>query len=166
MDTLLGLLILVMATILQSALIRQLTLLHGSADLVLVVLVLWAVRAPSASAWRWALIGGLLVGWVSALPWVVPLAGYLLAVGLAQVVARRLWTLAGLASLLAVFLGSLITQALTWGVLQLQGIALPVGQTVDQVVLPSLLLNLALVLLLYGWLADLAAWMFPVELEV
>ncbi len=166
MDFLIGLLLTALATMLQSALISQVTLLQGMADLVLVVLLVWAAHAPPRAVWIWAILGGLLVGWVSAMPWLVPLVGYLLCVGLALVLHRWLWTLTFLATLLSVFLGTFLSLGIGWAALQIQGVPLHLGAALNQIMLPSMLLNLGLTILVYGWIADLAAWLYPAELEV
>lgn len=166
MDVLLAVLLMALATMLQSALISQVPLLQGTADLVLVVLMIWAGHAPPRAAWVWAVLGGLLVGLVSAQPWPVPLLAYLLCVALALFFHRWLWTLTFLATLLSVFVGTFLTQGLSWGVLQVQGVVIPAGVVLNRIMLPSLLLNLLLTVVLYGLVADLAAWLYAVELEV
>ena len=69
--------------ILQSAVLSRIPLLGGTTDLVLLAVIAWALNRRVQTAWHWGIIGGLLVSYVSALPFGVILLGYLLAVALA-----------------------------------------------------------------------------------
>ena len=88
MATLVAFPVLVLALMLQTAVISRINLLYGSADLVLVILAAWALQERVTTSWHWALVAGVLVGFVSGLPWFVPLAGYLMIVGMARLLQR------------------------------------------------------------------------------
>ena len=77
--------VIVLAVILQTAIVSRVYLLSGIADLPLVMLAAWALQEEVETAWHWAVATGLLVGFVSALPMVAPLIGYFAVVGLAQI---------------------------------------------------------------------------------
>ena len=63
--------LLALVVIVQSTVISQMTLLAGYADLMLVVLAAWALKADATSAWLWAILGGVMVSFVSGMPWPV-----------------------------------------------------------------------------------------------
>ena len=63
--------LLALVVIVQSAVISHITLLAGYADLMLVILAAWALKAEASSAWLWAVLGGIMVYFVSGLPWPV-----------------------------------------------------------------------------------------------
>ena len=67
--------VILLTVILQSAVISRVYLLSGIADLPLVMLAAWALQDGVDSAWHWAIATGLLVGFVSGISWVVPVAG-------------------------------------------------------------------------------------------
>ena len=70
--------LLALVVIVQSAVVSHMTLLAGYADLMLVVLAAWALKAEASFAWLWAILGGIMVSFVSAVPWPVTIFGYLL----------------------------------------------------------------------------------------
>lgn len=152
--------------IFQSAIASRIVLLQGSADLVLVALVAWAIQPRSQHAFTWALIGGVIIGALTGLPWLVPITGYLAAAGVAMFLKRRVWQVPLLAMLIAVILGTIISLALAWGALQFIGVSLPIFQSFYLVLLPSTLLNLLLAAPAYVVAGDLAGWLYPQEIEI
>lgn len=162
---LLGVPLLIFLIMLQTAVVSTLPLLHGTADLVLLVLVAWALQERVPSAIEWGAIGGLMVGGISAAPFWVPLFGYLSAVGLARLLRRRVWQTPLLAMFITTIAGSLAIHIFTWAVLRVQGIPLPILDSLNQVVLPATLLNLLLALPVYALVSDLAQSVYPEEVN-
>jgi len=54
MRTLIAFPVLILAVILQSAVISRITLLAGCADLMLVILAAWALQTDIDASWQWA----------------------------------------------------------------------------------------------------------------
>src|SRR5919109_225702 len=119
--------VILLTVILQSAVISRVYLLSGIADLPLVMLSAWALQEDVDSAWHWAAATGLLVGFISGIPWIVPLLGYVIVVTLAQIFQRRVWQAPLLAMFSITFLGTIILGLLSFGVLRFAGVALPVS---------------------------------------
>lgn len=151
---------------LQTIVVSSLPLLSGYADLVMLVLVAWALQARGVSPWFWAAIAGLMVGYVSAAPIGVPVAGYLVITLIARLFRRRVWQTPVFSMFVVTFLGSLITQGLTMGVLIFTGTSLPIFDSLNLVVMPGTLLNLLLALPVYAVITDLAQSVYPEEVEV
>lgn len=150
----------------HSAVLSRTPLLQGAPDLVLLSVSAWALQRRVKTHWLWALIGGLLAGWATALPvWLYPL-GYGLAVGLALLLRRRVWRAPLLAMFVTVFAGTLAMHSLTLGVLWINGVPIPPLEALNLVTLPSLVLNLLLSLPLFIFIRDLAKWIYPEELEI
>jgi rod shape-determining protein MreD len=152
--------------ILQSAVLSRIPLLGGTTDLVLLAVIAWSLHKRVQTAWHWGIIGGLMVGYVSALPIGVILLGYLLAVALALAFRGRVWQVPILAMLVVTFFGTMIVHLITLVVLRLLGSQLPLLQTLNLVTLPSVLLNLLLAVPFYTLLGDLANLLYPEELEM
>lgn len=152
--------------ILQSAILSQVRLLNGTVDLVLLVLIAWSVQERVKTAWHWAVIGGLLVSLVSALPPIAVLASYLLTTGCALLMRRAFWQRPLLALVTATFLATLITHAVTVVALQVTGTSIPLQQAINTITLPSAVLNLLLAIPIYAWIGDLANWLYPQEIEL
>jgi len=158
---LIGFPLLALVIILQSAVISQITLLAGYADLVLVVLAAWALHVEATNAWQWAFLCGVMVSFVSKLPWPVTFSGYLFVVLIAQLLRRRVWQAPLLAMFSVVFLGTSFMGFLTLLVLNLLGGSYPIGDTIGLIILPSILLNLLVSIPVYAMVRDIAYWVAP-----
>jgi len=152
--------------IVQSAVLSQIPLLHGTADLVFLAVAAWSLQKRVRSAWAWAVIGGALVSFLSAMPTGVILAGYLLSVGLALLLKQRVWQVPVLAMLLTVFFGTLGIHLLSIVTLRVAQTPISVTEAINLVTLPSVLLNLLLAVPFYALLGDLANWLYPEGLEM
>jgi rod shape-determining protein MreD len=154
--------LLALVVIVQSAVVSQMTLLAGYADLMLVVLAAWALKADASSAWIWAILGGIMVSFVSGVPWPAPMIGYMFVALLAQLLKQRVWQAPMLAMFSVIFLGTISMDILTLVVLNLLGIPLPIGDALGLIVLPRVLLNLLFSIPVYAVVRDLAQWVSPV----
>jgi len=161
MRTLVALPVILFAVILQSAIISRIPLLSGFADLPLVMLAAWALQDGVDTAWHWAIGTGLLVGFVSGIPWFVPVISYMVVVILAQMLQQRVWQAPLLAMFLVTFLGTILMNVLSLGILRLFGTPLPIADTLGLLTLPSVLLNLLLAIPVFAIMRDLARWAHP-----
>jgi len=154
--------VIILVVILQSAVISRITLLSGYADLTLVMLAAWALQEGVESAWHWAVAAGVLVGFVSGIPWAIPVISYLAVVVLANVLQRRVWQAPLLAMFSVTFLGTIFSSLLSLVVLRFLGVPLAVGDTLGLLVLPSVLLNMLIAIPVYAVMRDLARWTYPI----
>lgn len=155
--------LLALIVIVQSAVVSQMPLLSGYADLMLVVLAAWALKADASSTWVWAVLGGIMVSFVSGMPWLVSMIGYLFVVLLAQILKQRIWQAPLLAMFTVIFLGTLSMDIFSLLVLNLLGTPLPLGDSLGLVVLPRVLLNLLFSIPVYAIVRDLAQWVSPIK---
>ncbi len=153
--------LLILAVVLQSAIIPSFALLSGYADLLLVVLAAWALQEGVDTGFQWALLAALMISLVSHLPWFIYVAGYVGIVLLARVLQKRVWQVPMLAMLIVTFLGTVFMHLLTFVYLQLFGHGVSFSDAMGLVTLPSLLLNLLVAIPLFGMMRDLARWVFP-----
>jgi len=155
----------IVLTMAQIGIVSQLHLLHGTGDLVMIALVAWVLQERGNSAWAWAIVAGLLVSFVSATPMFVPLIGYLILTLIVRILRRHVWQSPLLAMFLATMLGTIVIQFMYFMVLQVTGTPLPWQESLSLVMLPSVLLNLILVLPVYVVMTDLAHLVYPLEEE-
>lgn len=163
-DILLVIPVLLLALILQTAIVSRMALLSGSADIILLIVAGWAVQERVRSAWVWGVAAGFMVGLVSAAPWYVYLVGYLAVVALARLLTHRIWQAPLLAMFTVTFVGTILILIMTY--LQrilLDGVSLVFGDVFTQIILPSLLLNLLLAIPIRSMMSDLAGWLRPAE---
>jgi cell shape-determining protein MreD len=166
MGTLIAIPILGGLLILQTAVLNQIPLLQGTADLVLLALVAWGLQKRVSTAWAWGIIGALFVGYVSTVPIGVYLVGYLVSVGIAIFLRQRIWNVPLMAMIIATFLSTLVVQGLTLLTLRLTDTLLTVGTSINQIILPSLLINMILALPFFIVFGDLANLLYPETLEM
>jgi len=153
--------VILLTIILQSAVISRVYLLSGIADLPLVMLAAWALQDGVDSAWHWAIATGLLVGFISGISWVVPVAGYIAVVLMSHLFQRRIWQAPLLAMFSITFLGTILVSLLSIAVLSFSGVELPISDVLGLVMLPGVLLNLLLAIPVYAVMRDLARWVYP-----
>ncbi len=164
MASLSGLVVLAIVAALQSAIIAQIHLLQGAADLVLLTLAAWYLHENAPASWVWAVLAALMVGALSALPWWLYLLGYGAVAALAMLLRRRLWRGTFFAYFAVVLFGSLLTPLLTFAYLRfVRGVPLGFGEAFNLVILPSLLLNLIFALPIHSLVDEWANLTAPAE---
>lgn len=166
MANLLSIPVLLVVVILQTTIAGRLPLLYGTADLMLLTLTAWALQERVTNAWLWTILGGLMVSFISAMPFITPLVGYLMVTGVARLLQKRVWQTPILAMFVATFIGTLITNGFTILVLQVAGRSIDWRQGLNLITLPSVLLNMLLVLPVHAIVVDLARWVYPVDLKI
>lgn len=158
---LLGIPFLSITALLQSSVISRISLGYGKADLVMLVIVCWALQERVSSHWYWAVFGGLLMSLISAAPFFSYLISYLLIVGICQVIKRNIWQIPIVTLVFCVILGSLIENGVSWMALYLSGISLPLMKSFTNIVLPSLFFNTLLGIPVYYGMSDFAQLVHP-----
>jgi hypothetical protein len=153
--------VILLTVILKSSVISRVYLLSGIADLPLVMLAAWALQDGVDSAWHWAIATGLMIGFISGISWVVPVAGYIAVVVMAYLFQRRVWQAPLLAMFTITFLGTVLVSFLSIGVLRFSGVELPMSDVLGLVMLPGVLLNMLLAIPVYAVMRDLARWVYP-----
>jgi rod shape-determining protein MreD len=152
-----------LTVILQSSIISQIRLLSGYADLPLILLAAWALQDRVRSAWHWAVVVCVMIGFVSSMPWPVFVSGYIGVVYIAQILQRRVWQAPLLAMFSVTFAGTIFMHLLSFAVLRILGTPYSVGDVAGLITLPSLLLNMLFAIPVYAIMRDLARWVYPVE---
>ncbi len=155
--------ILGLAVMLQTSIIGRINLLNGAADLVLLILAAWGLQERVRSAWVWGAAAGLLVGFVSGVPWYVYLVGYLAVVGMARLLAHRVWQAPLLAMFTVTLIGTMVLLMLTYVERSLLEVSLAFNLSFVQIILPSVLLNLLLAIPVHALIRDLANRLYPAE---
>ena len=158
--------ILGLMVILQSAIFSHVHLLNGSIDLVLLVVVAWAVQERVKTAWHWGIIAGLLVSLATSVPIWAIVPAYVIATGIAIYMRRIFWQRPLLAMIMATFFAILITHAITVVALGITGIPIPLIEAFYLITIPSILLNLLLAIPMYALIGDLANWLYPETIEI
>ena len=109
-------------SVLQSTAISRITLLNGSADLVLISVACWGVKEKGYNAFVWALVGGLFTALITAMPFYIPIASYFFVALLAKLLIGRIWQSPILMLIVVVFIGTLFQHILSIFYLQVNGV--------------------------------------------
>jgi rod shape-determining protein MreD len=160
---LVGIPVLGLAVMVQTSIIGRINLLNGAADLVLLILAAWGLQERVRSAWVWGAAAGLLVGFVSGVPWYIYLVGYLIVVVMARSLARRVWQAPLLAMFTVTLIGTLVLLMLTYLERFLLVVPLAFNLSFVRIILPSILLNLLLAIPVHAIMRGLANLIHPAE---
>lgn len=152
-----------LAIMLQTSFIERINLLNGAADLVLLIMAAWCLQERARGAWFWGVMAGVLVGFVSGVPWYVPLAGYLAVAGLARILSHQVWQAPLLAMFTVTLIGTIGLLMFTYVERTLLEVPLPINLSFVQIILPSILLNLLLAIPVHSVIRDLANRLYPEE---
>jgi len=152
-----------LAVMLQTSIVGRINLLNGEADLVLLILAAWGLQERVRGAWVWGAAAGLLVGFISGVPWYVYLVSYLAVIGMARILAHRVWQAPLLAMFTVTLIGTLVLLMLTYLERSLFEVSLSFNLAFLQIILPSILLNLLLAIPVHALIRDLASRVYPAE---
>jgi len=166
MKNLVGLFLFGVLAIFQSTIVSTMPLLNGTADLILLFIVAWALQDRVDSAWQWCLIAGIYASIYSAVPFGSFIIAYMICVGIARLLKRRIWKAPFLAMLAATFICTLVVQLISLGARLITGVSIPFINVLNLILLPSLILNLILAIPVFSIMHDMANWLYPEELEV
>lgn len=166
MAILLAIPILGLMVIVQSAVLSQVHLLHGTVDLVLLIVVAWAVQERVTTAWHWGIIAGLFTSLATAVPALAIIPAYVLITGVAIYLRTIFYQRPLLAMISATLIATLITHALSIAALLITGTPVPLIESLYLFTVPSALLNLLLAIPIYALIGDLANWLYPETIEI
>ena len=86
--------------------------------------------------------------------------------GLALLVRQRIWQVPILAMLAVTFIGTLLIQIFTFIFQSIVGTPLPFLESVNLIILPSMLLNLILAIPVFAIVKDFSEWLYPEEIDI
>lgn len=156
---------LVVFYILQLSIFSQTALISGTADLILLFLAAWSLQEQVKNTWFWTVIAGFLISVVSAMPFFAPLIGYLGVVGISKLLQRWVWRVPILAMFIVTLFGTFYQHAVYVLVLQITGAPISWTQSIDTVMLPSILLNLIFSIPIFAITNNLVGRIYPLEVE-
>jgi rod shape-determining protein MreD len=151
--------------ILQTTVFSQSPLINGTADLILLFLAAWSLQEQVRNSLLWALVAGLLISIISAMPFFAPLWSYLGVVAISKLLRRRVWRIPIFAMFIVTLLGTFFQHAVYVITLQVSGAPITWMESLDRVILPSVLLNLIFALPIYAVVNDLVGRIYPLEVE-
>ena len=155
--------VMMILSVLQSTAISRLTLLSGSADIILLAVAAWGVKEKGYNAFLWALIGGLFTALITAMPLYIPIISYTFVALAARLLYSRIWQSPIIMLIIIVVAGTLFQHSLSIFYLQTTGSDMLFMTAFREITLPSLLLNFFFIFPTYVLISDLRRWVLPEE---
>ena len=166
MANLVAVLLFGLAVILQNSIVTRINLLVGAADLVLLVLLSWVLQADETRLLRYGVVAGIYLGVSSAVPLWVPILGYSIVVGLVMVMKRKIWQAPYWLLLTTTFIGTVIVYGLEIVVFWVSGYPFDLIEMFNLVILPSVVLNMLIVLPVYFFVGEITKFVYPKEVHL
>ena len=141
-----GTVVMALLAVVQSSLLNRFPFLNGTANLILLATVSWALTGRVTEAMLWAFFGGIFLDLLSGAPFAVSSMALVSAVYLASLTEGRFWEAHPMAPLGVMAVASLVFFALTMAALWISGHPIDLALAMTQVVLPSTFLNVLLAL--------------------
>jgi len=161
-----GVPLLALLAVLQSAVLSEVRLLDGQADLVLLAVVAWALAERWMESLIWGMIGGLLIDLFSGIPFGATSVVLVVIAYLASFLEGRFWGAHVFLQMGIVLTASLVYHFYGLAVLALMGRTVDLSLALTRVLLPSSFLNLLLALPAVQLARILRASLFPPEVQI
>lgn len=150
---------------LQVSVVSQIKILSGSADILLLYLIVWCMYDRSKQLWLMVFVMAGLASSVSALPAVIYMIVYFFVYGVSRLFQKRLTQSPLLGVIVITFVASLLQIILNLAYLFISGVEFNLSAAMFEVALPSLLLNMLLAIPIHALVREIAQYAFPKGLE-
>ena len=151
----------VLSMMLQYSVFSRWMILSGSPDLVLLLIIALCLHQKQRGFWILILIMGGIVGFVSALPFFVPMIVYLTVYFMALLLKQRVWQTPLLEMFLLTFGATIMENFLTIAAVFVQRISFTFSEALVHVVLLAVLLNMLLAIPVHAIVRELGVWLYP-----
>jgi len=163
--TLTGIPLVILLVIVQTSVISRLDISYGMIDLVLVTLIAVGIHPKSRYIVYWFLFAGFLLAIISPVRLMYPLIPYVITGITVEILRKRIWRIPLLLMAILTFLGSLLTQIFAYLTIYFTQTQLPFTDSLFQVSLPSITLNILICIPVYLVIKDWGDTIFPQEVE-
>jgi rod shape-determining protein MreD len=166
MENFTAIITLTLAAIIQNTIVTRINLLAGAADLVLIVLLSWILQTQDKNLTKWGIGAGLLVGLSSATPIYITILGYLIVVGFVMLLLSRIWQAPYWMLLTSTFVGTIIVYGIETIYFWVNGYPFVLDEVLNLVILPSVVLNILLVIPVYLFVGEIVKMVSSDEVKV
>lgn len=154
------------AAIFESAILSRIALIHGIADLYMLLIIAWTIQPYVKQPWAWWLIASIYSSLTSATRFgILPLA-YLVIFAIALFLRQRFWRARFLTMLALSVFGTFIVHFFSVVTIALQGTFFPIMDAINLITLPSMLINLIIAVPIYAITREIVGWLYPEKIEV
>ncbi|MCD6355984.1 MAG: hypothetical protein J7L66_01755 [Anaerolineaceae bacterium] len=146
-------------SVIQSAAISRISILGGTADIVLLAIISRAVSDDEGNLVIWALTGGFFISLMTKMPAIIVLITYIVSAGITRVIQKQFWQ----SPILTIILSSTVTTIIKFIIdavtLQFINIQFPIIESLAKILFPSIVLNLFFLFPTYLIMNDLSKWL-------
>lgn len=153
-EVIVGLPILAVAAFIQVGFFGQIRLMGGTSDLILLCLIAWSINDRSKYSWILTIAGGLIMSYVSAMPMNGYLWMYLGIWLMIRFIKMRVWQMPLILMLFVTIVGTMLISVGTLALLFIQNASINYLDAFQQIIVPSLVMNLLLSIPIYAFLND------------
>ncbi len=156
-----GIPLLMIAAVLNATVMPEFRVGGGSPDLVLIIVVSWALLADVREAMLWSVVGGVLQDWLSVAPLGTSALGLVVIVFVSDMVIGQISRNNVLVPPLVAGAGTVVYHLIVLSVLWAVGINVPLDRGLSYVTIPSLFYNALLIIPIFRLMGRLSLWMHP-----
>jgi rod shape-determining protein MreD len=153
--------ILIIAAALQSSVMPQLRIGGGAPDLVVLLVLLWAIYAPLNEALFWAFLGGIAQDLLSVLPLGSSVIGLVLMIFFVKRLGAQLYRVNIILVVGYVLLGTVVQTVIIQIILRFMGLGLSPGNAFTYVLMPTLFYQLIFSLPVYVLIRAIQHRIYP-----
>jgi hypothetical protein len=150
--------VMLILSVIQSVAVSRISIMSGSADIILLAIVSLGVTKENRNIFIWALVGGIFISFISAMPAVAVITAYLVVAGITRFVYKGIWQSPILAILLSSFIGTVVKFIIDIIALQFISISIDFPAAIRMTLAPNLILNLFILFPIYSLMGDLSKW--------
>lgn len=152
--------ILILILILQMTIGRNVQLIGGATDFILLWLICWGLQKQGKNVWYGAIFSGLILSFASAIPWYASFFECLLAAGLSRFFSKRFWQNPLIALFIVTFIAAIVSNFAVYTALRITGTSLDWNTALIRIIVPSVFLDLLLSLPIYAIVHDMSRWVY------
>ncbi|MBN1200697.1 MAG: rod shape-determining protein MreD [Anaerolineae bacterium] len=153
--------VLMVAAIVNSAVMPEFRLGGGAPDVVFLLVISWGLLVDVRAALTWAVIGGVMQDWLSIAPLGTSALGLAMVVFAADTAFRQVPRGSLLIPPLVAGAGTVAYHLIVLGVLGLTGTTVPIGQGLYYVTLPTVIYNTVLIVPVFRVMGTIHRWLSP-----
>ncbi|HML24046.1 MAG TPA: rod shape-determining protein MreD [Aggregatilinea sp.] len=156
-----GIPILMIAAVLNATVMPEFRIGGGAPDLVLILVVSWALLADVREAMLWSVVGGVLQDWLSVAPLGTSALGLVIVVFAADAVFGQISRNNIIVPPLVAAAGTVVYHLIILSVLWVVGINVPIDRGLSYVTIPAMFYNALLIIPVFRLMGRVSLWLHP-----
>ena len=153
-EVIVGIPLFLVAGLVQVSFLGRITLLNGTSDILMLFMIAWSINDRTKYSWIFAILCGLIMSYISAMPMNGYLWMYLFIWEIIRFIKTKVWEMPLIIMLFMTIIGTIIVAVGTLGLLFLQNASVNYSDAFKLIITPNLVLNLLFSIPIYAFLND------------